>query len=107
MTTVASRDKPLPVIYDQHGSQSVKQYIPSKRSRFGIKSFVLCDSQTGCIQDLIVYCGANMVISEDVPSTSIGKSGQIVMTLLEPYLGKGHTLVTELVQQSEFVLTVT
>ncbi|XP_017884089.1 piggyBac transposable element-derived protein 4-like [Ceratina calcarata] len=36
-----------------------------------------------------------MIISEDVPSTSIGKSGQIVMKLLEPYLGKGHTLVTD------------
>ena len=72
-----------------------KQYIPSKRSRFGIKSFVLCDCKTGFVQDLIVYCGANMIISEEVPSTSIGKSGQIVMTLLEPYLGKGHTLVTD------------
>ncbi|KAK2578401.1 hypothetical protein KPH14_000941 [Odynerus spinipes] len=69
-----------------------KQFVPSKRSRFGIKSFVLCDIQTGYIQDLLVYSGANMIISEDIPSKSIGKSGQIVMTLLKPYLGRGHTL---------------
>ncbi|CAK9810857.1 PiggyBac transposable element-derived protein 4 [Anthophora quadrimaculata] len=36
-----------------------------------------------------------MIISEDVPSTLIGKSGQIVITPLEPYLEKGHTLVTD------------
>lgn len=72
-----------------------KQYIPSKRSRFGIKCFVLCDSKTGYIQDLIIYSGANMIMSEDISSKSIGKSGQIVMILLEPYLGKGHTLVTD------------
>ncbi|XP_043524705.1 piggyBac transposable element-derived protein 4-like [Frieseomelitta varia] len=71
-----------------------KQCVPSKRSRFEIKSFVLCDNKTGYIQDLIVYSGANMM-SEDIASKSIGKSGQIVMTLLEPYLGKGHTLVTD------------
>lgn len=32
-----------------------KQYIPSKRNRFGIKSFVLCDCSTGFVLDLIVY----------------------------------------------------
>ncbi|KAL6419035.1 hypothetical protein ACFW04_014103 [Cataglyphis niger] len=46
-----------------------KQYIPSKRSRFGIKLFLLCDS--------------------------IGISGDVVMTLLQPYLGKGHALITD------------
>ncbi|XP_043524386.1 piggyBac transposable element-derived protein 4-like [Frieseomelitta varia] len=72
-----------------------KQYILTKKSKFGIKSFVLCDSKTGYIQDLIVYSKADMIMSEDIRSKSIGKSGQIIMTLLEPYLGKGHTLVTD------------
>lgn len=66
-----------------------------KKNRFEIKSFVLCDSVTSYIQDLIVYSGANMIISEDIPAKSIGKSRQIVMTLFEPSLGKGHTLVTD------------
>lgn len=69
--------------------------IYRKKSRFGITSFVLCDSVTGYIQDLIVYSRANMIISEDIPTKSIGKSRQIVMTLFEAYLGKGHTLVTD------------
>jgi hypothetical protein len=29
------------------GSLAFKQYIPSKRHRFGIKVFVLCDCETG------------------------------------------------------------
>ena len=34
-----------------------KQYIPSKRHRFGIKIFVLCDCETGLILEPIVYTG--------------------------------------------------
>lgn len=65
-----------------------KQYIPSKRHRFGIKFFVLCDAVTGYILDFIVYTGAT---TETVQS-NFGKSGDVVLTLLEPYLDKGHTL---------------
>lgn len=72
-----------------------KQYIPLKRSKFGITSFILCDSKAGYFQDLIVYSGTNMIMSDDIPSKSIGKSGQIVMTLLESYLRKGHTLLID------------
>ncbi|CAK9832794.1 PiggyBac transposable element-derived protein 4 [Anthophora retusa] len=41
-----------------------KQYIPTKRSRFGIKSFVICDCKTGYILDLIIYSGKNTDITE-------------------------------------------
>jgi len=34
-----------------------KQYIPKKRSRFGIKTFELCDSKTGYLWNYIVYTG--------------------------------------------------
>lgn len=40
------------------GRLSFKQYIPSKRNRFGIKSFVLCDNQSGFVQDFIIYNGS-------------------------------------------------
>ena len=39
------------------GRLSFKQFIPSKRHRFGIKFLVLCDVQTGYVQDIIVYTG--------------------------------------------------
>ena len=37
------------------GRLSFKQYIPSKRHRFGIKIFVICDVKTGYILNYIVY----------------------------------------------------
>ncbi|KAK7788744.1 hypothetical protein R5R35_000768 [Gryllus longicercus] len=73
------------------GRLSFKQYIPSKRSRFGIKTFVLCDCQTGFVLDFIVYTGA----TTDIELHNLGKSGDIVATLLKPYLGRGHTLYVD------------
>lgn len=70
-----------------------KQYIPTKRSRFGIKSFIICDCKTGYILDFIIYSGKNSDVTEEVPS--IGQSGNITLTLLKSYLGKGHTLITD------------
>lgn len=69
-----------------------KQYIPSKRHRFGIKFFLLCDSETGYVLDFIIYTGATTEINTGFEEEGLGKSGQIVLTLMETYLGKGHTL---------------
>ena len=49
------------------GRLTFKQYIPSKRSRFGIKLFVLCDCKTGTILDFIVYTGTDI----DIPNLSM------------------------------------
>jgi len=75
------------------GRLSFKQYIPSKRNRFGIKSYILCDCKTGYVQDLIVYEGRSTITESDI--SGIGKSGAIVLSLLKPYLGQGHTLYTD------------
>ena len=39
------------------GRLSWKQYIPLKRSRWGIKFFVLCDSALGYIWNTFIYVG--------------------------------------------------
>lgn len=70
-----------------------KQYIPSKRSRFGIKLFLLCDCKTNYVLDFIIYTGQKTNITKS--NTAIGISGDVVMTLLQPYLGKGHALITD------------
>ncbi|KAL6417032.1 hypothetical protein ACFW04_014740 [Cataglyphis niger] len=75
------------------GRLSFKQYIPSKRSRFGIKTYVLCNCKTGYVLDVNIYAGSETRITEDTPE--IGKTGNIVLTLLKPYLGKGHTLYVD------------
>lgn len=75
------------------GRLSFKQHIPTKRNRFGIKSYMLCDCKTGYVQDLIVYAGISTIIESE--NTGIGKSKEIVLSLLKPYLGKGHTLYVD------------
>ena len=69
-----------------------KQYIPSKRHRFAIKLFVLCDCETGIILDLAVYNGTDSDIPKGVAH---GISGAIVKKLTTPYLNKGHILYTD------------
>ena len=69
-----------------------KQYISSKRHRFGIKLFVLCDCATGIILDVIVYSGTDVDIFKD---DNFGLSGAIVKKFMAPYLNKGHILYTE------------
>lgn len=71
------------------GRLSFRQYIPSKASRFGIKFFVMCDCATGYVLNFIIYTGKT---TEYVPHPHVGISGSLVMTLMEPYLDRGHTL---------------
>lgn len=68
-----------------------KQYIPSKRNRFGIKMFVLCDCVTGYILDFIIYTGS----ASDIQNYELGRSGDIVAILVHPYLQKGHTVYVD------------
>ncbi|KAG5881450.1 hypothetical protein JTB14_025827 [Gonioctena quinquepunctata] len=75
------------------GHLSFHQYIPSKRHRFGVKFFVLCDCETGYILNFIVYCGAGSDIREE--ADNVGISGNIVLTLMRNYLNAGHTLFTD------------
>ena len=58
------------------GRLSFKQYIPTKRNRFGIKSFILSDGKTGFVQDMIVYTRASTERTGLVKG--IGKSGATV-----------------------------
>lgn len=74
------------------GRLGFKQYIPSKRSRFGIKLFLLCDVETGYILDFIVYAGSE---TEKKTVGDFGVSGAVVTTLMEKYLNKGHILYVD------------
>lgn len=74
------------------GRLGFKQYIPSKRHRFGIKLFILCDCETGIVLDMIVYTGKKTEISR---SGELGLSGEVAKQLMGKYLGKGHTLYTD------------
>ena len=74
------------------GRLGFKQYIPSKRNRFGIKSFCLVDCKTKFVLDFIVYTGSN---TEYQMTTELGFSGSVVMELMRRYLNKGHHLYVD------------
>ncbi|KAI2644801.1 PiggyBac transposable element-derived protein 4 [Labeo rohita] len=74
------------------GRLAFRQFIPSKRNRFGVKFFVLCDVLTGYVQDMIIYSGSTTDIQH---YQGLGISGSVVMTLLAPYLRKGHVLYVD------------
>lgn len=71
------------------GNLSMRQYIPSKRTRFGIKLFVLCDSANGYISRMRIYIG-----DEKDRAKAAGRSitENIVLTLIEGMTGLGHIL---------------
>lgn len=75
------------------GRLAFKQYIPSKRKRFGIKLFVLCDSETGVVLDFLIYTGKGTNYTPDYDSSQI--STKVVQTLIQPYLGKNHVLFVD------------
>ena len=68
-----------------------KQYIKTKRARFGIKLYELCASSSITL-DFLVYCGQGMYSDDDLYS-KIPASECIPMVLME--LGKGNVLYTD------------
>ncbi|GFT85229.1 piggyBac transposable element-derived protein 4 [Trichonephila clavipes] len=70
-----------------------KQYMPLKRSRFGIKSYMLCESKSGYVWSLIIYTVKGTLFDEKYKHMCM--SSQVVMTLMEPLLNKGHCLTTD------------
>jgi hypothetical protein len=68
------------------GRLKFKQFIPSKRHRFGIKVFVLCDCETGYILDFILYTGT----TTDNVDRELGISGAVIQTLMTTYLIKDN-----------------
>ncbi|ODM89009.1 PiggyBac transposable element-derived protein 4 [Orchesella cincta] len=76
------------------GRISFRQYNPKKRSRFGIKFFVLVDCMTHLILDIIPYQGKTTnVSSADIKQFGFG--GAAVLALLQPYLHKNHKVVID------------
>lgn len=76
------------------GRLSFKQYIKTKRHRFGIKLYVLCDCDSGIVLDFIVYVGKD-TYAEQENITGLGASGNIVAMLMKSYLNYGHSLYTD------------
>ncbi|XP_065188293.1 piggyBac transposable element-derived protein 4-like [Sycon ciliatum] len=71
------------------GRVSFRQYIPSKRARFGVKIFALCDHK-GYYWNSSIYLGKPLTPSP--LTTELGVSGAVVVSLLRDLIGKGYHL---------------
>lgn len=69
------------------------QYIPLKRARFGIKTYLLCESKSGYIWNFIIYTGKNTLLDREFQHLPV--SSQVVMTLMRPLLNKGYCLTMD------------
>lgn len=75
------------------GRLSWKQYIPSKRARFGIKLYKLCESSSSYIWSFIIYTGKGTTYEAGLDNQSAGS--KIVLTLANPLLDKGYCLIMD------------
>jgi hypothetical protein len=74
------------------GRLSFGIYLPLKSSKFGIKTFELCESNTGYLWKFIVCSGSETDIETTLDHGERNKTSSIVLKLVEDLLGKGYTL---------------
>nr|CAH7752477.1 unnamed protein product [Callosobruchus chinensis] len=67
-----------------------KQFIPSKRKRFGIKLFLLCESSTGYTYNFLIYTGADTNYGDNFVNEPL--SARVVLELSNNLLDKGYCL---------------
>ncbi|XP_068122221.1 piggyBac transposable element-derived protein 4-like [Hyperolius riggenbachi] len=75
------------------GRLSWLQFIASKRARFGIKSYMLCESSTGYIWNTVLYTGKGTKFNPRFSDYGVATSS--VLSLAEPLLDKGYCVTTD------------
>jgi hypothetical protein len=75
----------------------IRQYMPKKPEKWGIKFWVLADSVSKFIYCFEVYCGKNLEaeVRVPIPSSAIGAAYGVVMKLLEGLEEKEHCVVMD------------
>jgi len=74
------------------GRLSFKQYVPTKRARFGTKFFVLVDCETKAVLRMIPYQGKGTGLDPQFQRFGIG--GSVVISLLQDrFSGRHHRIV--------------
>ena len=75
-------------LFSWKGRLGFRQYIPSKRSRYGIKIYKLSESKSGYVWNFLIYTGKDTLLCEDG-----GNYGErVVRTLFSNLTGKGYNL---------------
>lgn len=68
------------------GRSTLRQYLPAKPTKWGMKVWCACESATGYLLQFSVYCGKRD------GGTHHGLGHDVVMQLAAPFLGKYHHL---------------
>jgi hypothetical protein len=79
------------------GRLGIKQYIKDKPNKWGIKAFLLCDSQTA-------YCfrfEIDIARSSDFEGENLGLTSAVVLNLTKGMEYKGHIVYTDNFYTSE------
>ena len=74
------------------GRLSFKQYIPTKRRRFGVKFFMLWGCNTKFVLNFVVDTGAETEIDNH---PDVGLSGSVVLSLIKSHLEENHALFVD------------
>jgi hypothetical protein len=65
------------------GRLSFKRYIPLKAAKFGIKTYELCEANSGYLWSLVVYTGKNTHFQSSLVTQKMNKTTAIVLHLVE------------------------
>ncbi|XP_041421552.1 piggyBac transposable element-derived protein 4-like [Xenopus laevis] len=77
------------------GRLHFRQYIPSKRARYGIKFYKLCESSSGYTNRFLIYEGKDSQLDPPGCPLDLTVSGKIVWELITPLLGRGYHLYVD------------
>ena len=77
------------------GRLGFKQYIPSKRARYGVKLYKLCERATGYTHKFRIYEGKDQTLEPVGCPDYLGSSGKTVWDLVSPLFGKGYHLYVD------------
>ncbi|KAK4322994.1 hypothetical protein Pmani_006271 [Petrolisthes manimaculis] len=80
------------------GRLGFRQYIKSKRARFGVKVFVLCPSDEewqGYSWNFHLYYGKDTYMVEDPNASRLSVSERIVVFLMKDLLNSGRHVITD------------
>ena len=82
------------------GRLHFRVYIPSKRERYGVELFMLCESKTGYVCNFAVYSGQNTILPtppthlpDNIDSYTIPK--KVVISLVTKLINKGYCITLD------------
>ena len=74
------------------GRVGFRQYIRGKPQPWGIKAYVLSESRTGYLYNLVIYYGKETQL---ITRAALNHTASVVLTLMSPLAGLGYDLYTD------------